>query len=103
MGAVSLVGVPTSVICSFGTVNGRINDLTIGGTVGPDGSTGLLAHKAADVSCVTRRALDKSFVFGPEDVRNTLRSLDFKPKTEKWNKNYILDITAIVVTNNIII
>lgn len=79
----------TKVICSRGTVSGRINDFTTGGTVGPDGSTGVLAHKAADVSCVTKRALEKEslLLFGPEDVLNTFLNLDFKPITKK--KTYI--------------
>lgn len=38
------------VIWSLGTVRGRIKDLTTGGTVGAAGSTGLLAHRAAEVS-----------------------------------------------------
>lgn len=73
----------TNVICSLGTVNGLIRDFTTGGTVGADGKTGELAHRAADVNCVTNLALDiLSFVCpGPEDVLNTLRNLDFIPET----------------------
>lgn len=48
----------TKVICRRGTVSGRINDFTTGGTVGADGKTGELAHNAADVNCVTNLALE---------------------------------------------
>lgn len=71
----------TKVICSFGTVNGRMRDLTTGGTVGADGRTGVLAHNAAEVSCVTNLALENASSLrpNPEDVRNTFLNLDFKP------------------------
>lgn len=69
-----------NVICNLGTVKGLINDLTTGDTWGA-GNTGELAHNAADVNCVTRRADDDSD--GPDDVRNTLRSFDFKPNDNK--------------------
>lgn len=69
----------TKVTWSRGTVNGLSNDLTMGGTEPELGSTGLLAHNAADVNWVTNRALENVSVDGPEDVRNTFFSLDFKP------------------------
>lgn len=73
----------TNVIWRRGTVSGRINDFTTGGTVGADGKTGELAHNAADVNCVTNLALEILSLLwpGPEDVLNTLRNLDFKPET----------------------
>lgn len=76
----------TRVICKRGTANGRIKDLTTGGTpVGDDGNTGELAHKAADVSWVTKRALEMLSLLwpGPEDERNTFRNFDFKPEKAK--------------------
>lgn len=77
----------TSVICNLGTVSGRMSDLTTGGQVGPDGRTGELAHRAADVSCVTSLALEKVSCVGLEDVRNTLLSFDFRPGTDNNNIN----------------
>lgn len=72
-----------NVICKRGTVRGLIRDLTTGGTVGAAGKTGLLAHSAADVNCVINRALDELSALGPDEVRNTLRSLDLIPETFK--------------------
>ena len=69
-------------ICSLGTVNGRISDLTTGGTEPPPGRTGVLAHNAADVSWVTNRALEKASDDGPEDVRKTFFSFDLRPGTK---------------------
>lgn len=70
------------VISRRGTVSGLMRDFTTGGTVGPDGRTGELAHSAAEVSCVTNLALENASC-GPEDVRNTFLSLDLKPEKRK--------------------
>jgi hypothetical protein len=67
--------------------------LTTGGTVGADGRTGELAHKAAEVSCVTNLALENesSFRPSPEDVRNTFFNFDFSPgKTVLVRSNTVL-------------
>lgn len=45
------------------------------------GKTGLLAQSAAVVSCVTNRVVENVSEDGPEDVRNTFFSLDFRPAT----------------------
>ena len=60
-----------------------MSDFTTGGTDGADGSTGELAHSAAEVSWVTSLALEKESSLRPcpEDVRNTFFSLDFSPET----------------------
>lgn len=82
MSLLSVAAPLASVICSLGTVSGRMRDFTTGGTVGAAGSTGVLAQRAAEVNCVTRRALEALSELGPDDVRNTLRSLDFIPEKD---------------------
>lgn len=68
-----------------------MRDLTIGGMVEAVGRTGVLAHKAAEVSWVTRRALEMLSAFAElEDVRNTFLSLDLNPEKQTVNHKFIL-------------
>lgn len=58
-----------------------MRDLTIGGIVEAVGKTGVLAQRAAEVSCVIRRALEMLSLFAElEDVRNTFLNFDRNPE-----------------------
>lgn len=60
---------------SCGTLSGRRRLFTTGGTSLAFGKAGLLAQRAALVSCETK----EKFRSGPEVVRNTLLIFDFNP------------------------
>lgn len=64
---------------------GLMRDFTTDGTAAwAEGKTGELAHKAADVNCVTSLALSP-LLPGPEDVRKTFLSFDFRPVENSQN------------------
>lgn len=66
----------TSVTLNWGTLRGRRRLLTTGGTSLDFGKAGLLAQRAALVSCETK----EKFRSGPEVVRKTFLIFDFSPE-----------------------
>lgn len=67
-----MIGESSGITCTLGTANGRISDFTTGGTLLGSGRTGVEAHSAAVVSCVT----SEKELLGEEEVRNAFLRRD---------------------------